>query len=195
MTTARHTPSDHKNRIGFVCRLGNHSTQPGTQQSPMRTLRSPVVAALMASGIAITCVLISPAVASAETNTVKLGVAARVASFFRLKIDHQADSMIITESDIHRGYVDFPAATQFSVTSNLATGFVVDFQPQSDLFVSAQVTGLLAPTEFGASGGSAHQNDPHGRISSHRLDYRFHLRPDVTPGIYSWPMKISVRSV
>ncbi len=168
----------------------HHPPRIPSGRGPLSSLSVRCAAALCIAGTAI-----SPAIGYAETNTVKLSVAARVASFFRVQTIYQTDNLTITESDVRRGYINISAATQFSVTSNVATGFVVDFYPQTDLFVSAQVTGLQAPAEVGASGGSAHQNGPRGRISLHLLDYRFQLRPDVVPGIYPWPMKISVRTV
>jgi hypothetical protein len=153
------------------------------------------VAGKLAGALSTAFILLLPAGAYADANTVKLRVAARVASFFRVQMAHQADSLTITESDIRRGYIDFYAATQFSVATNVATGFAVDFQPTSDIFVSVKVTGLQTPTEFGASGGSALQNGQRASVSSHRLDYRFYVRQDASPGAYPWPMTISVHAV
>ncbi|MBC7624751.1 MAG: hypothetical protein H7232_15360 [Aeromicrobium sp.] len=139
--------------------------------------------------------LLTPAIAGTDTNTVKLRVAARVASFFRVQITLQADHFSITESDIRRGYIDLAQATHFSVTTNVTDAFVVDFQPHNNILLSVLVIGLDAPVEFGAGGGSAQQSASHGRVSFRQLGYRFHLQPDVLPGVYPWPMRISVHTV
>jgi hypothetical protein len=137
----------------------------------------------------------APAVqnAVAEPRTTKLTVMARVATFFRMQISHQAAALTLTEVDIERGYVEVPAASDFSVITNALVGFAIDFRPRSDVFRSVLVTGLQNPIEIGAHGGTAMNNVPHGRTTFHRLGYRFVLRPDLQPGSYPWPLEISVR--
>ena len=132
--------------------------------------------------------------AHAEGNTTRLNVVARVATFFRMNVEHQTAAIAVTQRDIERGYVEVPAASRFSVITNTQGGFIVDFRPRSDVFLSVRVTGLQSPAEFGAHGGTALHNIPHGQTTIHQLGYRFMLRPDLQPGIYPWPLEISVRS-
>ena len=119
---------------------------------------------------------------------------ARIATFFRMQVDHQVAALTITARDIERGYVEVPAASNFSVITNTQDGFVIDFRPRSDVFHSVLVTGLQNPVEIGAQGGTAMHNVPHGRTTFHQLSYRFMLRPDLQAGSYPWPLEISVRS-
>ena len=119
---------------------------------------------------------------------------ARVTTFFRMQVDHQVAALTITARDIERGYVEVPAASNFSVITNTQDGFVIDFRPRSDVFHSVLVTGLQNPVEIGAQGGTAMHNVPHGRTTFHQLSYRFMLRPDLQAGSYPWPLEISVRS-
>jgi hypothetical protein len=130
----------------------------------------------------------------AEAATTTLRVTARVQSFFRMQVDYQAAVLTITPNDIARGYVEAPAASNFSVVTNTQDGFVIDFRPRNDLFNSAVITGLPQPVQIGAQGGTALYNLAHGRTTIHKLSYRFMLRPDVQPGSYGWPLEISVRS-
>jgi hypothetical protein len=132
--------------------------------------------------------------AHAQGNTAKLTVMARIATFFRMQVEHQVPSLMVTASDIERGYVEVPAASGFSVVTNTQSGFLVDFRARSDVFLAVLVTGLQNSFEFGAGGGTAVQNVPRGRTSFHQLGYRFMLRPDLQPGNYPWPLEISVRS-
>jgi hypothetical protein len=127
-------------------------------------------------------------------ETAKLSVMARVATFFRMQVEHQAAALTVTASDIRRGYVDVPAASNFSVFTNSQGGFIIDFLPRGEIFLSAIVTGLQGLVEIGAQGGSALHNTPYGRTTVHRLGYRFMLRPDLQPGDYAWPLVISVRA-
>jgi hypothetical protein len=130
----------------------------------------------------------------AEAASTTLRVTATVLSFFRMQVAYQATVLTVTPNDIARGYVEVPAATNFSVVTNTQNGFLIDFRPRSELFNSAVITGLPQPVEIGAQGGSALYNIAHGRTTTHQLSYRFMLRPDVQPGSYGWPLEISVRS-
>lgn len=132
--------------------------------------------------------------AHAEGNTTRLNVVARVATFFRMQVEHQAAVITVTPRDIERGYVEVLAASRFSVVTNTPDGFIVDFRPRSDVFLAVRITGLQNPVEFGVQGGAALHNVPHGQTTIHQLGYRFMLRPDLKPGNYPWPLEISVRS-
>jgi hypothetical protein len=145
--------------------------------------------------LALACCMPSGAFLSpAEAATTSLRVTARVQSFFRMQVDYQAIALTVTAGDIARGYVEAPAATNFSVVTNTQDGFVIDFRPRNEIFNSAVITGFPQPVEIGAQGGSAQYNLAHGRTTTHQLSYRFLLRPGVQPGSYAWPLEISVRS-
>ena len=179
--------SDHGGRL-VVC---GHAT-PHQITRGLSLQRKRIVAVL----IAALALVSGPAVqnAQAEGNTAKFTVKARIATFFRMQVEHQTESLTVTASDIARGYVEVPAASNFSVITNTLDGFIIDFRPRGDLFRSALVTGLHGAVEIGNRGGTVLYNAPHGRTSFHQLGYRFMLRPDLQPGNYPWPLEISVRS-
>jgi hypothetical protein len=140
------------------------------------------------------CAAGAPLLSQAEAATTTLRVTATVLSFFRMQVDYQANILTVTPNDIARGYVDAPAASNFTVVTNTQDGFVIDFRPRNELFDSAVITGLPQPVHIGAQGGSAQYNHAHGRTTTHQLSYRFLLRAGVQPGSYGWPLEISVRS-
>lgn len=111
-----------------------------------------------------------------------------------MRVERQSVELTVTAHDIALGYVEAPAATAFSVTSNTPDGYVIEFRPTSDIFDSAVITGLPDRVEIRAQGGTALYNVAHGRTSSHQLSYRFALRSGLQPGNYGWPLEISVRS-
>lgn len=119
---------------------------------------------------------------------------ARIATFFRVQIEHQAATLEISATDIDRGYVEVPFASSFSIDTNTPTGIVVDFRARGEVFRSVLVWGLQQTYELGAEGGTAVHNAAHGRTSSHKLGFRFILRPDLQPGNYPWPLQFSVRA-
>jgi hypothetical protein len=143
---------------------------------------------------AVILALGTPAAIAADASSTKLMVMARVATFFRMRVEHQTGAVTVTARDVERGYVEVPAGSNFSVMTNTQDGFVIEFRPRGDLFRSVVVMGLQTPVEIGANGGIAQDNAPHGTTSFHRLGYRFILRPGLMPGDYAWPLEISVRA-
>jgi hypothetical protein len=151
-------------------------------------------------GKALICMLIlistlntSTAIA-AEPSSTKLLVMARVATFFRMQVEHQVSTVTVTARDVERGYVEVQAGSNFSVVTNTQDGLIIEFRPRGDMFRSVVVMGLRAPVEISANGGIATNDTPHGKTTFHQLGYRFMLRPDLQPGDYAWPLEISVRA-
>jgi hypothetical protein len=132
-----------------------------------------------------------PALSAAEQT--KLRVTARVAAFFRVQIDYQAPGLLVTQRDVGLGYVEAPAASRFSVTTNSREAYLIDFHPAGEWFRAVEVDGLNGPVELGADGGTIVHGAPALRSTPHQLSYRFYLRPDVQPGGYRWPLVLSVR--
>jgi hypothetical protein len=129
--------------------------------------------------------------------SVKLQIAARVAGFFRLQVQHQAAGLTLARRDIERGYIDVPAGSRFSVATNTRDGYVVDFFAIGDLFRAVLVHGLSSPVELNADGGSVtvvHAGN-HSSGAAHELAYRFMLRPELQPGTYPWPLALSVHPI
>ena len=117
-------------------------------------------------------------------------VSATVLPFLRLQVLKQAATLTVTPEDVARGYIDAPAATDLMARTNDRNGFSLSFDPRSNLFQKAQVTGFGSGAEIGPGGGFAHQ--PYtGNQMLMRLSYRFFLAPEVAPGNYPWPLQIS----
>jgi hypothetical protein len=166
----------------------------GRESGRTLSLQRKLTGAALIATIALFSALIAPAAVAADTSSTKLMVMARIATFFRMQIEHQTAAVTVTARDVERGYVEVPAASSFSVVTNTQSGFLIEFRPRSDMFSSVVVSGLQAPVEISAHGGIAANNTPHGKTTSHQLGYRFMLRPDLQPGSYAWPLEISVRA-
>jgi hypothetical protein len=144
-----------------------------------------------AAGAALLVLAAMPVPAVAGQTTLR--VAARVAAFFRVQIDHQATGLTVTPRDIGLGYVEVPAASRFSVTTNSREAYLIDFRPAGEWFRSVDVGGLSRMVELGPAGGTVVQGPPASRITAHQLSFRFYLRPEVQPGDYPWPLLLSAR--
>jgi hypothetical protein len=183
--------ADHGGQLGAALVARGHATERQVTHG-LSLQRKLIVVALIAAMSLVSASAVQNAYAGPQTT--KLTVMAKIATFFRMQVDYQVAALTITARDIERGYVEAPAASNFSVITNTQDGFVIDFRPRSDVFRSVLVTGLQSPIEIGAQGGIAAQNVPHGRTTFHQLGYRFVLRPDLQPGSYLWPLEISVRA-
>jgi len=179
--------ADHGGRLGAALIACGHATE--RQVTFGLSLQRKLIGAVLLAAMSLVS-----APAHAAPNTTKLTVMARIATFFRMRVEHQAAALTITARDIERGYIEVPAASNFSVITNSQDGYVIDFRPRSDVFRSVLVTGLQNPIEMGAEGGAAMHNIPHGRTTFHQLGYRFTLRANLQPGSYPWPLEISVGS-
>ena len=158
------------------------------------TVRQIFLAFLVAASLALVPGIDAVTQAVAQPNTTRLTVTARIATFFQLQIGFQSPVLVITGADVARGYVDVDAATAFTVTTNTFDPYAVDFRAVNPVFSTVVVNGLGTPVEIGPDGGTTVYRAPHGRIATHQLAYRFILNKGLAPGIYPWPLQISVRA-
>jgi len=132
---------------------------------------------------------------AAHSSSARITVTATIADRTMLRIDHQAATLVITDADISRGYVDVPAASRVEVRNNNPQGYLLVFQPvdrTGGMFREVRVQGLGREVEIRPGGGFVPQ--PYARIPvTMELGYRFVLGKDALPGTYAWPFSISAR--
>lgn len=131
--------------------------------------------------------------AEAGQTSASMQVSVAVIANTKVRTDHQATQLKITEADVTRGYIEVPAASRFLVSTNSRSGYLMEFYPIGNLFESVQIKGLGNTAQLGADGGTIVQREPLLRNMTHELSYRFILRPDTPPGNYQWPLLLSVR--
>jgi hypothetical protein len=124
-----------------------------------------------------------------------MAVSAVVIANARMQPSYQAPQLKITEADVLRGHVEIPAASRFSVTTNSRSGYRVEFQPQGDFFESVSIAGLGKAVRLGADGGSIVMRGPLAPDLTHELSFNFSLRPGTLPGVYPWPLQMSVHAL
>jgi hypothetical protein len=119
--------------------------------------------------------------ASSVLADARITVSATVLKRATLDVSGQPDSLVLTEADIARGYVDAPPGLSIEVRSNSPQGVMVGFIAESEL-VSGVEGGPLRLT--GAARGVS--------VQVLRPSYRFMLSPAARPGVYAWPVRVSV---
>ncbi len=161
----------------------------------MKTLN--VIARQTLLGFLAVGLLVAPLAAVAGSSEAKLLVSATILKHASLQVLAQPASVVVTEADIARGYVDVPSPAQVAVKSNTQGGYMLMFESQGEFFRQTVVKGLGADVQLGASGGGVAQR-PAGRgMSQTVLDigYRFVLSESARQGVYAWPMRLSVTPI
>jgi len=115
-----------------------------------------------------------------STDAAKVIVTAHVMAHVKLKVLRQSSELIITNTDIARGYVDVPVASRIEIKNNNPAGYLLVFE------------GLDGPMRF-IKGMYVKGGGREVYIESAELSYRFVLSRDARPGTYAWPLTISVR--
>lgn len=133
----------------------------------------------------------APAHARAATGSAALAVTATIAKRASLKVLVQPASVLITESDLARGYVEV-AQVKLAVQSNSPAGYLLVFENRGDFVNATQISGLGSEVQLGDS-GVVPRAAPGGEAGNATLDLvlRFMLSASAQPGRHAWPMQIS----
>jgi hypothetical protein len=127
--------------------------------------------------------------AQAGQTRAYMAVTATVVDTVSVRSLYQASSLVVTQQDVQRGYVDVPGASRFEIRNKGPCVF--EFRAVGEVFRSVRVSAPQSVAEFGAGGGSMIQQGGHGaeHVAVH---YRFALAPGVAAGAYDWPLALTV---
>lgn len=129
-----------------------------------------------------------PALAGSTSASFQVSVTVQARAL--LKVEAEPASLLLTETDIRRGYVDLPAASRISVRTNSPTGYLLAFEIAGGPIEDVRVLGLGAEAHIGGAGGWIAQ-PYNGPVTSAELSYRLVLSKDARPGQYPWPVTLS----
>jgi hypothetical protein len=134
-----------------------------------------------------------PTAYAASTSTT-MNVSVQVIGRTIVTVGQQPAAINVTVDDIHRGYIDVPAAVAFQVRSNARNGYVLEFEPIAGPFSQAHVKFGNSSAVVGAEGTWMTHAQQKGTVSS-VLDVRLVLSADATPGSYAWPIRFDGNSL
>lgn len=103
-------------------------------------------------------------------------------------------TLVISEADIARGYVDVPTPVEVTVRSNVPQGYTLVFEAQDDAVRETLVEGLPGQLVVGSGGATATRAAP-GPGMWHdvlQLRFRFRLSREARAGSMPWPLQISM---
>lgn len=105
---------------------------------------------------------------------------------------YQAAVIRITEEDIARGTVEVSGGSRLVVATDSPEEYALRFSLRSDLFRGVRIDGIGSTVELTALGGTVVRRDPATGRREIALSYRFILASDAAPGLYPWPLELSV---
>jgi mannitol/fructose-specific phosphotransferase system IIA component (Ntr-type) len=153
-------------------------------------LQQKLLTSILVALLALAAIPDAEAVASKSGNA-ELRVSATVLPFTSLKVNNQSPTLVITEADISRGYVDVPMGSSIEVRSNSRDGYYLSFECSDTAFRQVRIDGLGKPALLGAGSGIVPMAMD-GRVVRVELGYRFILSENVKPGAHPWPLTVSV---
>jgi len=178
-------------------RLGEELIQAGhasrSQVDGGLQMQRKLLAYALVAAVALVPLAVISNAAEAAQKIAALAVSATVVASARVRMDYQATELKIGLADIARGYIEIPVASRFSVRTNSRAGYLMQFHPVGNLFESVQVKGLGELVQLGHDGGAIVQRGTQPPGLTHELSFRFTLSSDTQPGLYPWPLLLTVR--
>lgn len=133
---------------------------------------------------------VSGTVLAGSTSAV-MSVRVQVQARTLLNVESQPSSLVLTEADLARGYVEVPAVSRIRVHSNDPNGYLLAFDVTAGPFTAIEVTGLGPTAQISANGGWLVRPFTGTQPVTSELTYRFLLASNVQPGTYPWPVALS----
>jgi len=132
--------------------------------------------------------------APSSQTSAKITISATILERTTMTVLDQIPEVVVTDLDIMRGYLDIYAATRISVRSNNPAGYLLVFEVlsgPSSIFNLANVRVGAREVQVSQNRGWVSQPYVRGNATLD-VSYRFLLAKNAQPGIYSWPVVISI---
>lgn len=139
---------------------------------------------------------ITPADA-ADGGNAQVAVGATVLRHAGIHVLTAPRTVNISLADIVHGYVDVPVASKLEIRSNSPTGYLLAIESQADFARGTEVRGTGGVASLGRFGGVLNiQTVGQGmQTTPVELSFRILLSEEARPGVYPWPIQISVLPV
>jgi hypothetical protein len=136
--------------------------------------------------------------AGSSQSGVLMPVSATVAPQASVSVRAPA-ALVISPTDLARGYVDVSEASELRVISNFAHGVALDVRAPRGLFTAMTVRGTDLDAQLPGEGGTIAFRWPGAQNPTHSLSVvlRFRLvpAPGVQAGTYPWPIELHGRAL
>jgi hypothetical protein len=151
------------------------------QTRPSQGMQKCLAKVICLSALALT--VAHPLVTEAASKSI--AVNAFVTANAVVQVEYQAQQLVVTATDVARGYCDAPAASRLRVS----------IFSRLPIFKSVRVDMPDASAQISRDGGAIAQRGRHGKEMPTQMAYRFMLADGVGPGTYPWPLALDVRPI
>jgi len=155
------------------------------------SLQQKLLTSILVGILALASMPDANAEAATRSASTQVRVSATVLPYTQMSVHNQSTMLIITESDISRGFVDVPVGSSIEVKSNSRDGHYLSFESSDAIFKQVRIDGLGKTALLGAGSGVV-PFAMEGREVLINLSYRFILAENIKPGAYPWPLTVSV---
>ena len=138
-------------------------------------------------GVVALAVLLAAPVLADQAQT-RFTVSAVVPKRVTLTVLEQPAQLVLSDSDIERGYKDVSA--RYQVRHNDRNGYLLYLAPRIGLTRQIEVRGLAAEVVLGDTDLAIRQASA-GRLHDFDLAFRFVLDPAARPGSYALPVHVT----
>ena len=153
----------------------------------MNTLQTKIGALILLA------LLLAAAPAYADKNTGVLVASAVVKEVMSATTLYQLPTLQVNREDIDRGYLEVRDATVMEVRTNSRNGYYLSFEGEANLFSDVLVMEQGRKTMLANGRGMVHQSAMYGLKGEKKaISYRFYLAKDAKPGVYSFPLMVTV---
>lgn len=140
----------------------------------------------------IAAALVALASVPAAHAAQQFSVGARVVRYANAKILTALPTLRVEQSDVRRGYVNVDGVT-LQLKSNTRNGFLLSFASTNPDIRDFSVSGFNEPVHIDESVGFVVVPGLGSGMRTLTKDLRFRIAvaPDVVPGVYEWPIRIT----
>jgi len=150
-----------------------------------------LVRAALVAAVTLASVHASPVPdATAGSFSTAIRVNAVVLARTQLTPLQQPTTLVVTDADVQRGYVEVSGASLFEIWNNDPAGCFLTFQSSDFPFREAAISVMGREIIIYPTGGMILM--PVTGRQQIALNYRFVLTTETEPGTYAWPLSVSV---
>lgn len=145
---------------------------------------------LLAVLLVLSGALLAPAAVEGQEVRDHFGVSAKVTETIRLRLVEEPKAVAVTADDVARGFVEVRSGHRLALYCNARSGYLLQYELEAWV-ASALVQGLATESQLGRREGWLWQPWKDSSWTLLDLRYRFYLAPEVQPGDYPWPLRLS----
>ena len=163
--------------------------------SLQKKLLTAVLTALVSLAPLSNTLAADPANEDSSSKSTRTTITEEIQRLTSLKVVSQTQELVITQADIHRGYIEIHSAERIEIQNNNLSGYLLVFEGLNGPFKEAVIKGLGDEVTIKSDGGWVSQ-PYHGRDPLMiELSYKFILSKNALPGTYIWPLVLYVSPI